>query len=68
MLVEAGVHEFAAQLCEAMGVFAYVVVATVDESRDLVAYGKMGELVLIGGGLNGQLVMTPTEGNKLGYG
>jgi hypothetical protein len=86
--VEAGVHEFAAQLCKAMGMFAYVVVGTVDESLNLVsyggwagtvpedtvsraphvAYGKMGELILKSGGLNGQLVMTPTKGNGLSYG
>jgi len=86
--VEAGPHDFASQLCNAMGVFAYVVVGRTGESPQMsayggwagtlpegvlslaphVAYGKMGELVVIGGGLDGQLIMTPTEGNELGYG
>lgn len=32
-----------------------------------VAYGKLGELVLLGAGLDGKLIMTPTD-NDLGYG
>lgn len=33
-----------------------------------VAYSKLGELVLLGGGSNGQLIMTPVEGNELSLG
>lgn len=33
-----------------------------------IAYGKFGELVLLGGGSDGQLVMTPVPGNKESYG
>lgn len=33
-----------------------------------IAYGKFGELVLLGGGSDGQLVMTPVPGNEKSYG
>lgn len=39
LLVEASVHNFAAQMCNAMGMFAYVVVGTITENRQVQAYG-----------------------------
>ncbi len=38
-------HEFAAQLCKAMGIFAYVVVASVEADRDMVAFGGWAGIV-----------------------
>lgn len=61
--------EVGKQACEiqAYGNWAGNVPSGLQSRAPHVAYGKFGELVLAGAGVNGELVMTPVPGNEMSY-
>ncbi|MFC1722086.1 hypothetical protein ACFL0C_00375 [Patescibacteria group bacterium] len=56
------------QKVQSLGGWAGTLPVEVSSRAPHVAWGKLGELVLLDGGMNGRLVMTPTAGNDVGYG